>query len=110
MKIDITQDTLLGNVQASFNNFYPCFKLEFFRNQPNPDVPVHLLQPDQRIGDVTYDLQEGSIRLNDGLTVGELEEIFNDRFGLHVHVFYKDDTDVFAMPVPGNSPLRHSSN
>jgi len=110
MKIDITEDTLLSNVQAGFSFFYPSFRLEFFRSQPNPEVPTHLLQPNQKIGDVTYGLQEGSIRLNDGLTVGELEEIFNDRFGLHVHVFRKDDNDVFSALVPGDFPLRHSCN
>src|SRR5690242_14027038 len=98
MTINITEDTLLSNVQAGFNHFYPCYKLEFFRSQPGPEVPVHVLQPSDRIGDVTYALQEGSIRLNDGLTVGELEEIFNDRFGLHIHVFRRDDDSVFTIP------------
>jgi hypothetical protein len=110
MKIIITEDTLLESVQAGFNYFFPSYRLEFFRVQPDPCVPAHLLEPKQRVGDVTYDLQEGTINLNNGLKVAELEEIFNDRFGLHIYVFSNADNSPIAMPIPGNCTLRQSCN
>jgi hypothetical protein len=110
MKIDITEDTPLGNVQAGFNYFFPSYRLEFFRGQPGPCERVHALESNQKIGEITYTLQEGSINLSDGLTVAELEEIFNDRFGLHVHVFRKTDNAPIAIPIAGDYPLRQSCN
>ena len=89
MKLEIIEDKLIKDVQADFNHWFPYLKLEFFLGQKHPTKTIPMLKADCRIGDVTYGLQEGNIQLSDAMTVIELEEIFNDRFGLHIQVFRK---------------------
>lgn len=89
MKLTITEDKLISDIQAAFNHFFPYLKLEFYRSHTNPSVPVRVPDPAATIGDVTFGLQEGSIYLTENITVRELENIFDDRFGLHVQVLRK---------------------
>ena len=89
MKLTITEDRLISDIQADFNDLFPYLKLEFFRRSLNPQHPEHVLKADSRIGDVTYGLQEGYIQLSDSMAASDIEETFDDRFGLHVHVCRK---------------------
>ena len=86
MKLAITEDRKISDVQEDFNRFYPFLKIEFFRNHTVIDQPVRILNPTSKLGDVTYSMHEGAIQLSDNMTVVELEDVFKDRFGLDVHV------------------------
>jgi hypothetical protein len=85
MKLAITEDRQISEVQEDFNRFYPFLKIEFFRNH-NAGQPQRVLTPGLKLGDITYSMHEGSIQLSDNMTVCELEDVFKDRFGLEVHV------------------------
>ncbi|HEX6182125.1 MAG TPA: hypothetical protein VFZ47_12820 [Chitinophagaceae bacterium] len=89
MKLIITEDKRISDVQAAFNHLFPYLKLQFFRGHTNLAEPIRILKPDSTIGDITYGLQEGSVYLSDNMTPFELEEILDARFGLHVEVFRK---------------------
>ena len=56
MKLTITEDKLISDIQADFSNLFPDLKLEFFRRSVNPEHPLHLLKADSRIEDITYGL------------------------------------------------------
>ena len=89
MKLTITEDKQIKDIQAAFSNFFPWLKLQFFRSHTNPEEPVRVLDPEARIDEVTYLLREGSIYLTENITVRELREIFDERFGLHVQTLRK---------------------
>ena len=89
MKLILTDDKRIKDIQTAFSNFFPYLRLQFFRFHTNPEEPLRVLNPDSKIEDVTYLLREGSIYLTENITVRELEKTFNDRFGLNVHVLRK---------------------
>ena len=89
MKLEIKADELISDVQGRFNHCFPYLKLEFFKGHTNLRLPARTLTADSRIGDITDGLADGDIQLTDTITVAELEDIFNERFGLHVHVLRK---------------------
>lgn len=90
MRINIAGNTTLGSIQSQFSDYFPSLELEFFRNPYSWETPIRLLSPNLKVVDVTYNVQEGSLQLADDMTIGELADIFNDRFGLHIQVFHKD--------------------
>jgi hypothetical protein len=92
MVLSIEQYRTLEELQRKFSAAYPFLKIEFFRNGQGLQRAYpsqFLLDKRLPVKDARKSKQAGNISIEDGLTVGQLEQIFLDKFGLTVQVFRK---------------------
>ena len=89
MKLAITDEKRISDIQAEFNHYYPYLNLEFFWGSGKKDGYHRLTDTTVKVENVACCMHEGSIQLSDNMTVSNLEDIFSNRFGLQVQVFRK---------------------
>ncbi len=93
MKLSITKDLLIKEVQDEFNKIYPFLKIDFFaktggyRRHLAGDQRFASRQKISEAGKTS--LPEGEIELSDQMTVHELEKKLQDQFSLYAQVFRK---------------------
>jgi hypothetical protein len=85
MILFLTVDTAIHQLQLEFSRRYPFLRLEFFKplkkelTAENEVSPVTLLKSAGLS-------KEGELVIEDSMTVKQLENIFEQKFGLYVHV------------------------
>jgi len=93
MKLQITRDCLIKELQDSFTTAYPFLKIEFFKQEhgfQQASAEKQRLPAKLKISEAGKGfLKEGEIELSDLMTVGEFERDMQDRFGLSMQVFRK---------------------
>ena len=89
MKLRITPNRLISDVQKDFNNAFPFLKIEFFQNRNlQPAFTFQQIVPhNKRIAEGQAPISDGDIEINSTMTVKDLEKIFKDQFSLAVQVF-----------------------
>jgi hypothetical protein len=89
MKLHITRDRLISDVQKEFNNAFPFLKIEFFQNRNlQPAFTFQQMLPhNKRIAEGHTAIADGDIEISSTMTVKDLEKIFKDQFSLAVQVF-----------------------
>ena len=85
MKLELSNNRTIGELQHDFNNQYPFLKLEFYRSasqtiRKREHLPYSV---SLRFAGLK---RQGYIDVNNDMTVGELERIFNEDFGLVAQV------------------------
>jgi hypothetical protein len=92
MRLKISPDRLISDVQKDFNAAFPYLKLAFFRKR-NSGVKefssTEMLPLHQRIGKRQTEVTDGDIDIHQEMKVKELENIFRDQFCLAVQVLRK---------------------
>jgi hypothetical protein len=90
MKIHISNKKKIAALQEEFNHAFPFLRLEFF-SKPHyaydGNSRKYLISDYETIGDFNKIDKSSSISISPGMKVEELEKIFQDIFGLFVHVF-----------------------
>lgn len=108
--LKVKKDSLIGDVQGDFNKAYPFLKIEFFRKasaSSGNNNKEHLSKSTQLFkAGLT---REGSIRIGDSMTVGELENMFRVRFGANIQVSRKSGTIWLETTMTDNWTL-HQQN
>jgi hypothetical protein len=91
MRLQISGDRAIKDVQGDFTAAYPFLKIEFFKNGIVRKDRYHLtrlIPHTHNIKDAWFiKKQEGDIEITDGMTVLELENLLINRFGLSAQVF-----------------------
>ncbi len=80
----------ISDIQNLFQSEYPGLKLEFYRSghdEHHGSRSENQLSADERIADICSDVQEGEIDVSPQRTIAEVENAFENRFGLHVQIF-----------------------
>ncbi len=92
MKIHINDSSTTKEIKEKFSRVYPYLKLEFF-NKPHGEkeasVKEDLIKGDKTIGEIRTKRNEGDLIIHPTTKAGELEQAFEDKFGIHVQVFRK---------------------
>ena len=84
--LKVRKDRLVGDIQEDFNSAFPFLKIEFYKKTGSTDRhPIDKAIPLAKVGI----LQEGVLRIDDDMSVGELEHIFSDQYGTYVQVSRK---------------------
>lgn len=93
MQLLINEDRLVKDVQRDFNQAYPFLKIEFLKKidtkngQGNKQVNI---EHNQKLSDAcSIKTAEGSLIVEDAMSVAELEKAFVEKFGLLAQVFRK---------------------
>jgi len=110
MKLEITHNGKLGEVQSVFNNAFPYLRIEFLQNkqqQPrgqngsnNKFFDAGLL-----FGDINQNMKDYSIELQDSTTISELESIFTNKIGLPALIFRKSGNIWMETTITANWTL-----
>jgi hypothetical protein len=92
MTIQISDERSISGIQEEFNLAFPYLKLEFFRKPHKTGAPS--LKKEMKPGDKTIREcrklhQDGSLTIIPTMTVSELEQRFQEMYGLSVQVFRK---------------------
>jgi hypothetical protein len=92
MKIAITDDRKVADIQLEFNNLFPFLKLEFYASDDDflqPSSKKILSGNNKTVGQSRRKHDSGSITIFPDMSVGDLEDIFRYSFGLSVQVLRK---------------------
>lgn len=91
MKLYLSSNVKIKDIQKKFKNSFPYLKLEFFKKHAfakgNPNN--NIVSANSTLIDVTGVTIDGEIQIKGRQTVAELEELFQSRFNLPVQIFRK---------------------
>lgn len=74
----------MSETQQEFNNAYPFLRIEFYRNT-EPGFARRHLQGSMPMAAAGLK-KDGELEINDAMTVGQLENILLEEFGLHAQI------------------------
>jgi hypothetical protein len=95
MKLTISKQSTLGQIQDEFNAQFPSLKIGFFIDRNKDSILSADEQVKNRhmtIGSIRDIDQDGELSITPETKVSELEEAFSKTFGLEVQVFRKSGT------------------
>ncbi len=90
--IKITDILIISEIQEAFSSEFPFLKLEFFKKSPQAtalSVKQPLININKTLAESRTIFKNGEIQIIPTMTVSELEQQFNDIFGLSTQVFRK---------------------
>ena len=91
----INDDMRISDFQSAFNEKFPGLRIEFYKKEH--DVNAGSFKEDQYANDVKLAQIStkgnlGDIEVKPTMTVADLEQQFENDFGLHVQVFRRSNT------------------
>jgi hypothetical protein len=92
MKLKINDTRKIFSIQKEFNASYPFLKLEFFskpHRSAGPSSKKYIKSNSLSLAECRTVNKNGTITVSPNMTVYELEQHFQDVFGLNVQVFRK---------------------
>lgn len=92
MKLKITDSRKITEIQEDFSRIFPFLKIEFFSRPHKVEggtAREHRYHPSKTLGECRTIQKPGEISISPLMTVGELEQIFAENYGLSVQVFRK---------------------
>ncbi len=110
MKIPITSRMTIADLQHAFNDCFPHLSLSFFSKphetfQASPAKYV-ITENYQPIDQVSGHPQNGTVDIQPEMRVCELEQQFEEKFGLHVQVLRQNDHSWTQTTVSDTLTLR----
>jgi hypothetical protein len=95
MKLHLTSETRLNEIQAAFNDAWPCLKIEFFtrRHSFGEGTPVRYLinKRDQVLGNFIALSKALEVEVHGDMKVGDFELLFQEKLNLPVQVYWNPD-------------------
>ena len=92
MELSIEDGRLLEDIKADFNQRYPYLKLEFFRKghgEGHGSPKSDMITENHALGEIRTKTNEGDVTINETMSVNEVEQAFESKYGIHVQVFRK---------------------
>jgi hypothetical protein len=108
MKLYISQNRAISEVQQDFNKEYPFLKIEFYKNSEPGFARRHLAN--SMMVRAAGLMRSGELDINDTMTVGYLENILKERFGLHVQVSRRSGTLWLETTMTDNWTLKQQND
>ena len=90
MKIRVTDDKKIKDIQEAFAHEFPFLKIEFFsKAHPSKGASDRklMLVATKSLGECRSRHNDGVITIKQDMTVTEVEETFNKKFGLSAQIF-----------------------
>jgi hypothetical protein len=106
MKLIVSKNKTLYDIQAQFNAYYPYLKLEFLRKNKNDSMGAPKLNDTSRLMDISPSMHDGEIDLNDSLTVDQIEKDLGTLIGLEAQVYRKSGNIWLATTLTDNWTLK----
>jgi hypothetical protein len=111
MNIQIKRNRTIWELQNDFSSAFPFLKLEFYRiaNGRLGSMIRQKLIKTTSLG-TTGNLKEGEIEITDIMTVGRLEKLFLEKFGMIVQVSRKSGTIWLETTMTDNWSLKQQND
>ena len=108
MIIHIHDNVLVSDLQERFSKCFPSLKIEFYtkpHSSAKPSNEKYRIDPQNRVGNVRHNSNEGNLEIKSWYTVQKVEEDFREKFGMNVQIFRKENgewiqtcnTDKFSL-------------
>lgn len=94
IEIEITKTKKTGTIKQIFNKAFPYLKIEFFNKAHSTGEPSsrnQLVQNNVNIGEINANMKEGLLSIDKSDKVSAFEQLFQQKFGLSVQVFRKQN-------------------
>lgn len=123
MKIEVSKDKTIAQLQEEFSAAYPYIKLVFFTkpHKAYKGSPAKFLvsERDVTLGSLEKKPHSGVLYLEPEMPTWQVERLFEEEFGLHVQVFRKsgntwletsvtDDLTLEEQNIKGKASERHN--
>lgn len=113
IKLDMTPDTSLNDIQKNFAHHFPFLKIEFFHKphqqfESNAKVDM-ITDHHKKLGDLTTRALNVTLFIDTGITVAQFEQMFESKLHLHIQVFYKSG-NVWLESINSDSTKLHMLN
>lgn len=123
MKIQVSKDRTIAQIQDEFAQTYPFLKLVFFTkpHKAYKGSPAKFLVSDRNVtlGSLEKKPHSGELYLEPEMPTWQVERLFEEEFGLHVQLFRKsgntwletsvtDDLTLEEQNVKGQASERHN--
>lgn len=92
MNLQINRSKSIASIQNDFQSHFPYLKIEFFNSKHQigeASLKENVIGGQLALSDVNPAIISGELALLPDLKVGELEQLFAEKFGLSVQVFHK---------------------
>jgi hypothetical protein len=92
MNLQINRSKSIASIQDDFQSHFPYLKIEFFNSKHQigeASSKENVISGLMALSDVNPEIKSGELALLPDLKVGELEQLFADKFGLSAQVFHK---------------------
>jgi hypothetical protein len=113
LKIQISDERTLKEIQNDFNSYFPYLKLEFFKaphRVGQGSAKDLLIAPTKFVKDCRALRQSGYLEIMDGMTVNQLEQLFYTGHGLAAQVFRKSGNVWLETSATDNWTLTQQNN
>ena len=110
MKLSISITRTINDVQQDFNAAYPFLKIEFYPAAGKSAAALKQRLDKTALLQIAGDRREGEVEITDSMTVGQLEKIFRDRFGIIAQVSRKSGTLWLETTMTDNWTLRQQND
>jgi hypothetical protein len=93
LKLNISGANAVKELQDQFSSLFPFLRINFFKRGRVVDkVPaerVILFSQDVKLNDINPGMRDGDLEFSEATRVSELENMFNEKFGLSIQVLRK---------------------
>lgn len=87
MRLKVTKNKTVGDLQAEFNAIYPYLKIDFYKLvHGKPGLAIRQKLPKTALLYAGENIADDELDIPDTLTVGQLEKSFYDRFHMNIQV------------------------
>ncbi len=123
MKIQVSSEKTIAQIQEEFSKVYPYLKLVFFSKPHKAYKGSHakflITDLDRTLGSMEKKPRSGDLYIEVEMPTWQVERLFEEEFGLHVQVFRKsgntwletsvsDDLTLEEQNVKGKASERHN--
>lgn len=88
----INNSKTVSQIKSEFNNRFPYLKIAFYTKKHKEGEgtdPIHEIAANLHLNSVRDSEHEGVINISPEMSTGELEQAFEDHFGMHIQIFRK---------------------
>lgn len=111
MKLEINDNLLVSDLQIQFSNLFPYLKIMLFKQAHQLNEGSHkkqLINNSAKLKRLKH--INNSISFDENTTVGELESLFKDVFGLNAQVFRRAGKNWIETTVTDNWTLKKQND
>lgn len=107
MIIEINDQHTIGELQETFSKTFPYLRLDFFLPGSGslPKAALRISDSSITLGSIRRNHNEGKISISGKDTVREIEETFQNRFGLEAQIFRRSGTTWLLTTATDNLTL-----
>ena len=113
MKIVISDEKQIRTIQKEFNDEFPYLKIEFF-SKPHTSAgesgKKYIKNHSETLANCRNIHESGNITITENMTVDNLEQVFQDVYGLSVQVFRKSGSTWLQTTVTDNWTLKKQND